>query len=85
VLPVQNPQRGPLLVFAVYSDGAQPLRLRCYSPSMAVVLDQDLGLLPPGWHRVRLPAQDLASGLYWARLSDGGKPLGKPSRVLYLR
>jgi hypothetical protein len=51
---------------------------------MAVVLDQDLGLLSPGWHRQDLPAQDLPGGLYWARLSQDGKPLGKPTRVLHL-
>lgn len=82
--PVCNPQRGPQLLFAVFSDGRQRTRLRCYSPAMTAVLDQDLGLLPPGWNRVSLPAQGLPAGLYWARLASEGRALGKPVRVLYL-
>jgi hypothetical protein len=85
VRPLSNPQRGPILRFAVHSDGRKPLRLRCYSPALTAVLDQDLGLLSPGWHRVEIPAQDLPSGLYWARLGQEGKPLDQPTRVLYLR
>jgi hypothetical protein len=84
VQPVFNPQRGSALLFAVYSDGLQDLRLRCYGPSYAAVLDQDLGRLAAGWLRVSVPAQGLPAGLYWARLSADHKPLGKPVRVLYL-
>jgi hypothetical protein len=84
-MPVTNPQRGGQLSFAIYSEGIRSsVRLRCYSPSFNAVLDQDLGPLGPGWQRVSLPALGLAQGVYWARLSAEGKPLGKPARFLYL-
>lgn len=82
--PLYNPQRGGRLEFRIFSGGLERARLRAYSPAMVLLGELDLGPLRPGWHAASLPADHLALGLVWARLSQDGKPLGKPVRILRL-
>lgn len=87
VLPLPNPQSGPVFHFGVkLSNATGRLRVRLYAPSMKLVAAAEFaGAWKQGWNQVAWPLPGIHSGIYHVYVTAGLKDKSKIATLYVLR